>query len=112
MGDVVAYQQEFTPMGAFNRLLVEHECVRCGSTVERAFQFKYGHKWQDDYRIGDRLDWGGNDEGTPGLAWVQFAGIPEECVACGADDDAFYVITMRSDILTDVARVDGVSWRA
>ena len=57
-------------MGAFNRLLVEHQCARCGSTVERAFQFKYGHKWQDDYRIGDRLDWGGNDEGTPGLEWV------------------------------------------
>lgn len=74
-------------MGAFNRYLVEQTCPGCGKTVERAFQFKFGNKWQYDYRSGDLLRWGGNDEGDPGQPLVFVDCVPEDCSNCRFDYD-------------------------
>ncbi len=74
-------------MGAFNRYLVEDRCAGCGKTAEKAFQFKFGSKWQYDYHTGDLLRWGGNDEGDPGQPLVFVDCVPEDCSNCGFDYD-------------------------
>ena len=48
-------------MGAFNTLTLEQECPLCGEEVEIHLQFKYGDIWQRLYRLGEELEWGGND---------------------------------------------------
>lgn len=72
-------------MGAFNRFLVEQNCPRCAATVTFAYQFKFADKRQYDYRSGDVLRWGGNDEGEPRQPLVLADCTPEECPACGYD---------------------------
>jgi hypothetical protein len=56
--------------------------------VTRAYQFKFGGKWQYDYRPGDALRWGGNDEGDPGEPLVFAECTPEPCPRCGDDIDS------------------------
>ena len=93
-------------MGAFNRYLRDEECPGCGQQIERGFQFKFGHKWQIDYHAGDKLQWGGNDEGDPGLPSVRVFGVPESCPHCGFDygwDDSHgFLIRIEYDSLIDV----------
>lgn len=89
-------------MGAFNRVLIAETCHRCDTRIERAYQFKFGNKWQYDYRLGDRLRWGGNDQGTPGLPMVLVPGVPEKCRLCGYDEDAEYRIRVEGDVLRSV----------
>lgn len=50
-----------------------------------AVQFKYGDTWQHKYRIGENLQWGGNDIGSPGRRQVLVAGLAGPCPRCGAD---------------------------
>ncbi len=93
-------------MGAFNRYLRNEQCPGCGQEIERGFQFKFGHKWQIDYHAGDTLQWGGNDEGDPGLPSVRVFGVPESCPHCGFDyawDDSHgFLIRIEDDRLIDV----------
>lgn len=69
-------------MGAFNRVLIPMFCCECKSTTVTAVQFKYGDTWQCEYNIGDRIRWGGNDVGTPGLHHVVVDGVLEACPNC------------------------------
>ena len=89
-------------MGAFNRLLAKETCAACEGAVTRAYQFKYGDKWQYDYRLGDLIRWGGNDEGTPGQAHVETLGYPESCQLCGWSEDADYTLTLQYDRIVAV----------
>lgn len=75
-------------MGAFNRFLVRQNCPCCAAAVTFAYQFKFGSKRQYDYRPGDVLLWGGNDEGDRGQPLVLAECTPEECPACGYDPDS------------------------
>ena len=74
-------------MGAYNVLYAEVLCPHCGEAVELKIQFKYGDTWQHEYRIGDRLKWGGNDHGVPGAKKVVLDGTSEECPKCGCEGD-------------------------
>jgi hypothetical protein len=93
-------------VGAFNRLRVPAECPACGAQIERAFQFKFADKWQYDYRLGDRLRWGGNDEGLPGLPAVRINGVPEDCPKCrcdyNADGGTGFMIVIENDVIQSV----------
>jgi len=89
-------------MSAFNRVMVDWECPRCDAQVERAYQFKYGDVQQHNYRLGDRLWWGGNDEGTPGISSVIVDCVPEPCPRCGWDEDSDYDLLIGADILMAV----------
>ena len=51
-------------MSAFNTVTVEQVCPRCQNRIQVRVQFKYGDTWQNEYRLGDRLRWGGNDIGN------------------------------------------------
>lgn len=90
-------------MSAFNRLLVDTTCPRCGRAIRRAFQFKWGATWQYDYLPGESLRWGGNDIGTPGLARTVVEAWPEACTACGWDEDATYDLVIEFDVTRSVA---------
>jgi hypothetical protein len=70
-------------MSAFNVVQGPNEtCTRCGSSISRDVQFKYGDTWQHEYEVGDRIEWGGNDLGEP-AELVIVTGIGDLCPVCG-----------------------------
>jgi hypothetical protein len=89
-------------MGAFNVAVVPrlHGCPGCGDEGAMTLQFHFGHTFQDTYRIGERLRWGGNDKGTPGQVQVEVIGYQEPCDRCGLDEDREYVLVFEHDVLT------------
>jgi len=73
-------------MGCFNIVRAQALCPFCGAGQEWTIQFKYGDCWQYEYRVGDRLRWGGNDKGQNVGGEVRTDGSPEErCKGCGRD---------------------------
>ena len=87
-------------MGAFNTVAIAAQCPRCGRTISVRVQFKYGDTWQHEYRLHDKLRWGGNDVGVPGMSHVVVDGVAETaCAVCGFDDEwSFYVHIMSDEI--------------
>jgi hypothetical protein len=57
----------------------EEECPRCDSKIQRPIQFKYGDTWQYQYKVDDRIRWGGNDIGERGRKLVIAEGYADEC---------------------------------
>lgn len=88
-------------MGAFNTLEVEASCPNCGTVAELSIQFKYGETWQHSYRLGDRLQWGRNDHGFPGMRKVEVLGTMAPCPSCGKDD-ADYMVLIKNDVLVGI----------
>ncbi|MGI8615690.1 MAG: hypothetical protein ACR2L4_02750 [Actinomycetota bacterium] len=91
-------------MGAFNTVHAKVECSNCHHTVEKAIQFKYGDCWQHDYAIGDKLAWGGNDKGEPGVPRVRVRAIAEACPDCGFKFGEWYDVIIERDVITAVQR--------
>jgi len=90
-------------MGAYNTFLTEEECPRCHELVTRRYQFKFGDKWLHEYRAGDELLWGGNDEGDSGQPLVLVDAIREWCPQCGNDSDDWpYRVRVEYDRLVGV----------
>jgi hypothetical protein len=50
-------------MGAYNTVAFDWKDPATNEIRSLRAQFKYGDTWQDDYRVGDLLRWGGNDIG-------------------------------------------------
>jgi hypothetical protein len=88
-------------MGAFNTVWAEAACPTCGARQLFAVQFKYGDTWQIEYRIGDRLRWGGNDKGVRARKVVVegFGGPCSECKGGGFEFD----LLVEDNILRRVA---------
>jgi hypothetical protein len=91
-------------MGAFNTVIAEVVCPKCRKWSEFQIQFKYGNTWQHAYRIGEKLQWGGNDIGLPGKNKVKVESIGGPCPQCGIDAIEFDVI-VEADIITGVVPV-------
>src|SRR5262245_6903344 len=71
-------------MGAFNTVRCESTCPFCMNKQVWTIQFKYGNCWQYEYRIGDKLRWGGNKKGSNVGGKVSTEGVAEEnCKRCG-----------------------------
>lgn len=92
-------------MGLFNVLNVPIQCPQCGHEFEGRIQFKFGATRQLEYRLGDKLAWGYNEEGKPNLPSVKVYGILEEdeCPKCGVafeyqKDDEFDIL-VENDVL-------------
>lgn len=79
-------------MGSFNVLRAQVACATCGKEAPFEIQFKYGHCWLLTYAPGDRLRWGGNDVGEPGVRRVRVEGIGGPCPVCGEDSLEFDLI--------------------
>jgi hypothetical protein len=93
-------------MGAFNTVTAEQVCPSCRNAVEARVQFKYGDTWQNEYRLGERLRWGGNDIGVPGRRRVVLDGAGERCPKCGYAEWDFYVL-LEDDVITSVKPASG-----
>jgi hypothetical protein len=49
-------------MGAFNTVTFKWTDPDTGATRDLVVQFRYGDTWQHEYRLGDVLSWGKNDD--------------------------------------------------
>ena len=98
-------------MAAFNEVAyaVTTACPACGAVAERSVQYSFGDTWQYRYRIGDRITWGGNDVGEPGLAAVVADGYGTACLSCGADEwsDMRYEVHFAHDVIVAVEPASG-----
>lgn len=98
-------------MGAYNSLIVTVNCPDCGNTYEAQIQFKYGDTWQLQYRLGDKLTWGGNDIGVPDWPLVKANGILETdiCPICNQvnlEDE--FDIYIEHDVLKDLRKMENI----
>ena len=87
-------------MGAFNTLNVVQICPSCKEKVKFRIQFKYGDTWQHEYKIGDQIQWGGNDIGKPGLKRVVLDGTAEHCPKCGYEDIDYEILIGHDKIIS------------
>jgi hypothetical protein len=94
-------------MGAFNTLRAAVVCPRCNSSSEVDIQFKYGSTWQREYSIGDRLSWGKNDIGEPGVGHVVVDGEAGPCALCGYDGEWRVDIFIDQGVITKVEQRSG-----
>src|SRR5690554_6008186 len=74
-------------MGAYNVVTVDFADPDTGQTHALRIQFKYGDKWQHEYRVGDLLRWGGNDEGEKDATHAVVYGIAEDTLPPGLPED-------------------------
>jgi hypothetical protein len=89
-------------MGAYNKLITDCACPFCGHQQPWTIQFQYGDCWQYDYKLGDVLQWGGNEKGENVGGYVRTDGITEEsCQACGYDGVAA-AIYFRDNVIVQV----------
>ena len=91
-------------MSAYNRLLVREQCDNCGTSIERAIQFKFGEVWQHDYSVGQKLTWGANNVGNPVESTVLVSGHPEPCPNCGHEPEWTYDLTVANDVIVSATR--------
>ena len=84
-------------MSAFNTVELNRVCPNCRNKVTLRVQFKYGDMWQHVYHIGDRISWGGNDNGKPGAKRVVVDGAAEPCPVCGFDDETNFEVCLEDD---------------
>ena len=82
------------------------KCSKCDNIYEGRVQFKYGHTRQLEYKIGDKLQWGGNDIGESGAKKVKVYGILEsdQCPRCSELNTANeFDIIVEDGIIIDLA---------
>lgn len=85
-------------MSAFNVLVGLARCPGCEHVEEFEVQFKYGNTWQNRYKLGDKIQWGGNDIGQPDCERVVVEGIGGPCPHCGKDDIEFDIYLERDSL--------------
>jgi len=99
-------------MSAFNILNSEIKCSECTSTYIGKVQFKFGDTWQLEYKIGDRIKWGGNDIGKPGILKIKVYGVLEidECPVCGKENlNNEFDINIENDIIIGINPIDDIN---
>ena|SRR3569623_2353010 len=100
-------------MSAYNTVTAELACPRCGAVSQVHCQFKFGHTRQLRYRLGDTLQWGGNDHGKPGQHHVVVDGCVEgPCPACRHDGDWDVYVHVKENVIHGVEKDDGRFLRA
>lgn len=95
-------------MSAFNILICEQRCANCGQAVEARLQFKYGDTWQLEYRIGDRLSWGGNAIGRPNMRSVVLNAAADNCPQCKYDISEDFEIFLEDDTIVAARQATGL----
>jgi hypothetical protein len=93
-------------MSAYNRLHIDYSTQPSEPAKKYILQFKFGHSRLIDYRLGDKLAWGGNDNGEPGKRRVVVHGVAE--TDDGISDDAEdWFIFIENDMIKSVEPDDG-----
>src|SRR5437868_14601658 len=70
-------RQNFKTMSAYNTVIFPWKDPDSKKEYNLSIQFKYGDVWQYEFKIGDTLKWGGNDNGNPLAKKVVVEGILE-----------------------------------
>jgi len=99
-------------MSAFNILITELQCSNCKAFFKGRIQFKFGDTWQVEYKIGDKIMWGGNDIGKPGLKGVKVYGILESnhCPSCNYEIlQNEYDIFIENDVIKKIELLSDIS---
>ncbi|MBK9261555.1 MAG: hypothetical protein IPM54_17335 [Polyangiaceae bacterium] len=95
-------------MGAFNTVRGQAICPKCDKPVEVVGQFKYGNVRQVEYQLGDVLQWGGNQTGSPGISHVVVDAVAETtCPICGYSDEWDLYVHIRRDQLIGLETATG-----
>jgi hypothetical protein len=95
-------------MGAFNTVATKLLCPSCRKPAEVTVQFKYGNTAQLNYRLGDKLEWGGNDRGNPGKRHVVVDGIvSSDCPNCKSPREWLVYVHIENDRITKIENADG-----
>lgn len=91
-------------MGAYNTLITDIQCQDCHRFYKAKVQFKFGDTWQIEYKVGDKIAWGGNDIGKPGLPKVKAYGVVEStvCPYCDYSNEEEYDINIEKDVIKNV----------
>jgi hypothetical protein len=89
-------------MGAFNELLLERSVD--GSIVD--IQFKYGLRWQLQYRIGDKIDWGKLRRPKTADQKIRISGIGEDA----SGRARYFAIEIDNDIIRGAWEVSEEEW--
>ncbi len=97
-------------MSAFNTVIVTWKDSKSGQSKDLRIQFKFGDTWQYEYRIGDRIKWGGNDIGSKNAKYVVvdgcLEGTPPE--GCGEDFEVYIRNSTIEKVLPASERFDFV----
>jgi hypothetical protein len=99
-------------MGAYNVLITDVQCSNCKNFYEGKIQFKYGDTWQLQYRIGDKIKWGGNDTGVPNVEKIKAYGILEtdRCPICNQlNAQCEFDIYIEKDVIIQVGNMRDIS---
>ncbi len=98
-------------MGMFNTLFAEITCENCHHRQVEQIQFKFADTWLFEYRIGDRLQWGGNDKGRPGLSMVKVLGclVAKCCTVCRHPYHYDYDIIISHDIIKSINKATSIA---
>jgi hypothetical protein len=86
-------------MSAFNLLNAVTICPKCDRPLTFEIQFKFGDVWQHEYKVGDRLKWGGNAVGNPSPSEVHVQGLGGPCPSCGVNFQLFSIIVKNGQIV-------------
>ncbi|MGE0787633.1 MAG: hypothetical protein AB7S26_18300 [Sandaracinaceae bacterium] len=71
-------------------------------------QYKFGGVWQHYYRIGDTIQWDGNDVGSQGTQRVVAYGVADAgCPVCGYEGDWDFYVLFEHDQIVGVEAADG-----
>lgn len=98
-------------MSAFNTLHTDITCENCGRQYPARIQFTYGDTWLFDYKLGDKVTWGGNDSGVPDLPKVKAYGCAEEtlCPFCNyKSPNDQYDIFIEHDVIKSIQIVENI----
>src|SRR5690348_4189005 len=95
-------------MGAYNTVSGTLACPSCGDEVDIVVQFKYGNTWQFEYKIGEKLRWGGLDVGEPGRGHVVADGIVEQaCPKCRMRKEWNVYLHVENNRITRIENANG-----
>jgi hypothetical protein len=92
-------------MSAYNRLHIDYSTQPSEPAKKYILQFKFGHSRLIDYRLGDKLAWGGNDNGEPGKKKVIVEGIEEGSSQTG--QLKYWYIFLENDVIVGAEPDDG-----
>jgi hypothetical protein len=93
-------------MSAVNHLHIEHVDPKDGIKRNCIVQFKFGDTWETNYRLGDKLAWGGNDNGEPGKRRVVVHGVTGSCDTSGVLPEDWFIF-IENDVIKSVEPDDG-----
>jgi hypothetical protein len=92
-------------MGAYNTLITDIQCHNCHRFYQAKVQFKFGDTCQIEYKVSDKIAWGGNDIGKSGLPKVKAYGVAESsiCPYCGYCNEEEYDVNIEEDVIKNVS---------